>query len=113
MPSSRRRADGVEDDATIQHERAVKFVLRTAVDGPLEYWFFLILILALLVLCLRIGVGRRHVRDRAGVARTIVVILRPLRFQPVELVLDHVRDGYVASARFYDLPCLTDAAVSV
>ena len=24
-PSSRRRVDGVEDDATIQHERAVKF----------------------------------------------------------------------------------------
>ena len=25
MPSSRRRVDGVEDNATIQHERAVKF----------------------------------------------------------------------------------------
>ena len=25
MQSSRRRADGVEDDAIIQHERAVKF----------------------------------------------------------------------------------------
>ena len=28
-PSSRRRVDGVEDDATIQHERAVKFDFHT------------------------------------------------------------------------------------
>ena len=28
-PSSRRRVDGVEDDAKIQHERAVKFDFHT------------------------------------------------------------------------------------
>ena len=31
-PSSRRRVDGVEDDATIQHERAVKFDFHTGPD---------------------------------------------------------------------------------
>ena len=31
-PSSKRRVDGVEDDATIQHERAVKFDFHTGRD---------------------------------------------------------------------------------
>ena len=33
-PSSRRRVDGVEDDAAIQHERAVNFDFRTAGRRP-------------------------------------------------------------------------------
>ena len=35
-PSSRRRVDGVQVDATIQHERAVTFDFHTGAENPYE-----------------------------------------------------------------------------